>query len=314
MRVGLRSPVGLVLVAAGWLLTGGPALAQFGGGGPVVGNSTVGYIDSSVPVDVVRLRFDAAFDNVAPSRGEFFYARSPSFSTDKAETKVDYQQVALYIEKTVTDRFSLFVEAPYTFLNATVDQNVNGLGDMNAGFKWAFYQDDDRLLSFQLRAYAPTGNGNQGLGTSHPSLEPALLGYARITDQLRTEGELRVYVPITQTPVVPGAISGGSSDFASTVLRFGTGLGYDVYQSGRFVISPVAELVGWVFLNGQKTVNPFGNAGADVSAAGDTIINLKLGTRFKVRDFGDLYVGYGRCLTNQSMYRDIFRVEFRLYY
>ncbi|QJX00846.1 hypothetical protein [Frigoriglobus tundricola] len=314
MRVGLRHPSRLLVIVTGWLLTGGPALAQFGGGGPVVGNSTVGYIDSSVPVDVVRFRFDAAFNNVVPSRGEFFYARSPSLPTDKAETKVDYQEFSVYAEKTVTDRFSLFVEAPYRFINPTVDQNANGLGDMNAGFKWAFYRDDDHLLSFQLRTYAPTGNGNLGLGTSHPSLEPALLGYSRITDRLRTEGELRLFVPITQTPGVPGAVSGGSSDFASTVFRFGLGLGYDAYQSGRFVISPVAELVGWVFLNGQKTVNPFGNAGADVSAAGDTVVNLKLGTRFKVRDFGDLYVGYGRCLTTQSMYRDIFRAEFRLYF
>jgi hypothetical protein len=313
MRVGPVHRSGFVLVALGWLLTGGQARAQLGGG-PVGGNTTVGYIDSSVPMDVVRFRFDDAFHNSAPSRGEFFYARSPSFRGDTAETNVDYQELALYAEKVVAERFSLFGEVPVRFINPTVDQNAKGLGDVNFGFKWAFYQDDERLLTFQLRAYAPTGNGNLGLGTSHPSLEPALLGFYRLTDRMRTEGELRLFVPITRTPAVAGAVSGGSADFASTVLRFGTGISYDVYESERVVVAPVAELVGWVFLNGKKTLNPLGDAGTDVSAAGDTIVNLKLGARVKVRDLGDLYLGYGHSLTGDRLYRDIIRAEVRLYY
>src|SRR5438874_12373343 len=47
-----------------------------GEGGPTVSNSTVGYIDNAIPGNVVRFRYDSAYNNNSPSRGEFFYART----------------------------------------------------------------------------------------------------------------------------------------------------------------------------------------------------------------------------------------------
>jgi hypothetical protein len=289
----------------------GRVQAQVGAGGPVVSNSTVGYVDSAIPGNLLRFRFDAGYDNTTPSRGEFFYARSPTRPGDRAETRVDYQELSAYVEKSLNDRLSLFFEVPVRFLNPTVDQNVTGLGDVDFGFKWAFLQEEDRVVSFQLRAFAPTGNGPIGLGNSHVSLEPALLGYCRPLDRLSAEGELRVFVPLTATPAVEGAVSGSASNFASTVVRYGVGLGYDLYQCGRFVVTPVTEMVGWTFLNGKKIITPVPQ-GIDVSAAGDTIVNLKVGTRFKLLGVGDLYIGYGHALTDQKMYRDIVRAELRL--
>jgi hypothetical protein len=300
-----------LLLLASWVGAGGSVRAQSGSDGPVISNSTVGYVDSAIPGNQLRLRFDAGYSNPTPSRGEFFYTRSPTFPGGQAEISVNFQELSIYAEALLDDRFSLFAEVPVRFLNPTVDQNVKGLGDVNFGFKWAFFEEDQRVLTFQVRGYAPTGNGPIGLGTSHFSLEPALLGYSRLTDQLCTEGEFRIVVPISDTPAVPGAVSGGSANFASTILRYGIGVSYDVYQTEQFIVAPVTEVIGWTFLNGKKTINPLGNSGMDVSAAGDTIIYLKAGARLKLRDVGDLYVGYGHSLTGERMYRDIVRAELR---
>jgi hypothetical protein len=284
-------------------------------GGPVVSNSTVGYIDGAIPCGQLRLRYDSSYDNRTPSRGEFFYARSPTPPGDRAETRVDDQELSAYAEAPLNGRLSLFVEAPVRFLNPTVDNNVKGLGDVNFGFKWAFYEEQQRVLTFQFRGYAPTGDGDVGLGSSHFRAEPALLGYSRLTDRLTAEGEVRLLVPIGDTPPVPGAVSGSAPNFASTVLRYGVGLGYEAYQSERLVVTPVAEVVGWTFLNGKKTITSFADpAGMDVSAAGDTIVNLKAGARFRHPGVGDLYIGYGHAMTGERMYHDIVRAELRFVY
>src|SRR5262245_15041233 len=52
------------------LLAEAPAHAQLQGS-----SSNVGYIDSAIPVDRFRLRYDAANDNNRPDRAEFFYAQ-----------------------------------------------------------------------------------------------------------------------------------------------------------------------------------------------------------------------------------------------
>jgi hypothetical protein len=51
-----------------------------------------------------------------------------------------------------------------------------------------------------------------------------------------------------------------------------------------------------------------------LQAAGDTIINAKLGARLRLANFGDIYAGYGRALTGDRWYRDIWRFEFRLFF
>ena len=46
-------------------------------------------------------------------------------------------------------------------------------------------------------------------------------------------------------------------------------------------------------------------------AAGETIVNLKLGTRFGLSQSDSFYIGYGRALTSDVWYTDIFRLEYR---
>jgi hypothetical protein len=296
-------------------------------------SGTVGYIDSAIPITRFRFRFDAAYNNNRPDRAEFFYPKGQSGVGGgvggkgigvgggggkgtggggaqgigggskglSALSPVDYQDIGAYLEWAPAGSFSCFVELPVRFLNPDTDNNTAGLADMNAGFKWAFLNCPDRVAAFQLRTYAPTGDGFRGLGNEHVSLEPALLLYERLSDQLTLEAEFRDWIPI------------GGSDFQGNVIRYGVGCSYLAYQDWRCYVSPVVELVGWTVLSGSETVpletNPL--AGRTESASGDTIVNVKFGTRLGFGAYSDLYIGYGRALTGEVWYKDILRVEYR---
>ena len=104
-----------------------------------VGDSNVGYIDSAIPANVFRLRFDAAYDNNRPSRAEFFYARGAPFGPGlpAPETSVDYQDISAYLEIALDQCTSVFGELPIRFINPDINDNTSGLGDSNVGFKRA---------------------------------------------------------------------------------------------------------------------------------------------------------------------------------
>jgi hypothetical protein len=261
-----------------------------------VRDSSVGYIDCAIPGNVLRLRYDDAFDNRFPARAEFFYARSGAAGPGPAlqETSVDYQDVSLYGEALIFSSLSAFVEAPYRWLNPELNDNADGFGDLNAGLKYAFIDCPDEVMTFQLRTFAPTGRARSGIGTNHATLEPALLYFRPLTEQLRFEGELRYWIPIDGT------------EFAGDVVRYGAGLQYAMPINECWTFSPVAEVVGWTVLGGQQSITE--------DASGDTIVNVKVGARTKFCDRADFYVGYGRPLTGDAWYEDTLRAELRWYY
>jgi hypothetical protein len=284
---------------------GGSAGSEGGttGGGPTVGDSRVGYIDDAIPGTLFRLRLEAGYNFRRPTRAEFFYPQSapggPGLPTP--EPRIDYQDLSGYLEVAATDRLSGFVEVPWRFLNPEVNPDHNGLGDVNVGFKYAFVDRPDLVTTFQFRTYAPSGDAHRGLGTDHVSLEPALLVYRPLTERLGFEGEARLWVPV------------GGTDFAGEVVRYGTGLHYDLVRTCRLRVSPVAELIGWTVLSGKESQAFLpGDVVAVGDAAGDTIVNAKLGVRVGLGDLGDVYAGYGRPLTGDRWYENVFRVEWRL--
>lgn len=273
-------------------------------GGPSAKNSTVGYIDSAIPVNELRLRFDAAYDFTRPTRAEFFYAKSRPLGPGLPvpEPRIDYQDLSSYLEVAASERLSGFVELPWRFLNPEVNANANGFADMNAGFKYAFLYGDNGVATFQFRTYMPTGDASRGLGNHHVSLEPAFLFYKPLSDRLGLEGEFRYWVPIDGT------------DFAGDLFRYGVGVHYDVWKNCRLTVSPVAEFVGWTVLSGKESaVTPSGSVLIE-DAAADTIVNAKLGLRVRVENYGDVYAGYGRALTGDRWYENTWRVEFRLFF
>jgi hypothetical protein len=215
---------------------------------------------------------------------------------------VDYQDLTTYLEFAPAEWFSAFVEFPVRFLNPELNANTAGYGDMNAGFKYAFLMDEEQVATLQFRTYAPSGDAARGLGNNHVSLEPGLLYFRRLTDATALSAELRYWIPI------------GGTDFAGDIIRYGVGIQHNVYQTECLLFTPVVEFVGWTVLSGKEGVAfPSGVTGV-LDAEGDTIVNSKLGLRVRFSDWGDMYTGYGRVLTGDRWYEDIFRLEFRLFY
>jgi hypothetical protein len=79
-------------------------------------------------------------------------------------------------------------------------------------------------------------------------------------------------------------------------------------------VVPVVELVGWTVLDGKESVvHPSGLVSVE-GAAGDTILDIKLGAHLKFCNSCDIYAGYGRPLTGNRWYENIVRVELRLFF
>jgi hypothetical protein len=295
-------PIWIILATFGLLLAHSPCAFAQGTSGPIVTDSKVGYIDSAIPADLFRLRYDSSYNNRRPTRAEFLYAQGapggPGWPLP--ETSVDYQELFACAELVILPRFSAFLEVPARFLNPDINANTAGLGDMNTGFKYAFLESDSGVLSFQFRAYIPTGDADRGLGVRHVSLEPALLFYQALTDRAGVEGELRYWIPV------------GGTDFAGQIIRYGLGVHYDVVNTCHWRLGPVVEFVGWTVLSGRESfVQPSGLVEVR-DAAGQTIVNAKLGVRLGIGERADFYAGWGRPLTGDRWYENVFRLEMRL--
>jgi hypothetical protein len=264
--------------------------------------------------------------------------------------RVDYQEPSAYLEYTPIDRFSGFLDVPYRFINlrdlqedypeserkpagavglaprpgspffpepASKGQEgvpnhtaSDGFSDIQFGFKYAVIANPSRYLTFQLRMYCPSGSAGKGLGTGHWSVEPSVLAYQRLTDDLTIHGQITNWNPI-----------GGAG--AGPLLMYGVGLSYIVYDGEYVRITPVAEFVGWTVLYGFQSF--FGDVNATPppglvvpvthgveNAVGDTIFNGKIGVRTYFSNDSDLYIGYGRSLTGDRWYKDLLRVEYRV--
>jgi hypothetical protein len=271
--------------------------------GPSDAESGVGYIESALVRSQFRFRIEADYGDHRPSRAEFLYVKNglPFTREPTPETNIDAQELSAYLELAIQGRFSFFVEAPYLFVNPTVNSNENGFGDINAGFKWAFISSTELTTTFMLRATIPSYHG-EWLSTYHYSLEPGLLVNFHPMQYVTFEGELRYWTAL------------GGTDFAGDLIRYGVGVSIGEHDPDGFWVTPVFEFVGWSLLSGQElVVFPAGNVGPKGSA-GETILNAKAGVRLGWASLGDMYVGYGRALTGDAWYKDVWRVEFRLFF
>lgn len=279
-------------------------------------DSAVGYIDPAVPMNVFRERYDNVFGNNRPDRAEFFWP--DKHGPPKPETNVNYTDLASYLEKKLTDRISVFAEAPIRILDPEQNKDHDGIGDTTAGFKGALLYSPEQVLTFQLKTFIPTGKSQWGLGTGHVTFEPGFLYYRQLTERLRMEAQLTDWIPVT------------SSDFAGNVVIYGAGLSYQITETDTYRIRPVAEVVGWSVLGGKETVFNATPGGLIVPANGDTIVNAKFGVRVAfgstdvsetptgtTRTFvpkSDLYFGFGQSLTPDVWYHELVRLEFRIFF
>ncbi len=280
--------------------------------------SVVGYIDPAIPRTQIRLRYDDLLNETRPDRAEFFYAKYGFYATPASvaiagvppdpnakgalgpDPSVNSQEFSTYLEGALDPKLSVFVDLPVRFVHPLTDHRHAGFSDMSAGFKYAFLFQENRIATFQLRTYIPTGDSAQWLGNNHVSLEPGLLYFWGLTDRLSLEAELKDWVPI------------GGTNFAGNIVNYGVGLSYRLFTCGKWSVSPVAEFVGWTVLDGKESVVFSPTAVQVQEAGGDTIVNAKIGARLWCGAHNDLYVGYGRALTGPVWYKDIFRLEYRL--
>lgn len=282
-----------------------------GGEGLAIADSSVGYIDRALISTMIRARFDAAYNDRRPTRAEFLYPQGAPNGPGllHPDPKADYQELMAYLEVAVNPHLSGFFEVPWRFLNPEVNPDAGGLSDMNFGFKWAPYQTDCQVATFQFRTYLPTGDAERGLGNNHVSLEPALLVYKKCDEYFTVEGELRLWIPI------------GGTGFAGEFVRYGIGISENAYHCNHFTLKPVIEFVGWTLFNGHETVvappsltKPDFFPTTTRDTGGETIVNAKVGLRAEIGEHTGLYVGYGHAITGEAWYRDILRVECRWSY
>ncbi|MQA30752.1 MAG: hypothetical protein GEU82_13100 [Luteitalea sp.] len=286
--------------------------------------SMVGYIEDTIVSSKVRVRFDAGLHSHTPDRAEFFYAKcgcyrtlspaDPAYDLDAAGpgpgivTDLNFQQLYVQGEYAATDRLSLFAELPMRWLQpqsfvpgtgSFVDQR--GLSDLRAGVKLALADTAEQMLTAQVKTFLPTGDGLNGLGTDHASIEPAILYYQQLSDRVAVESQVGVWIPVGGSDGVP---TSSDASFAGNVLSYGIGPSFELYRSGSIRFAPVVELVGWRVLDGYQTA-------ATADASGTNIVNLKFGARTSWENGGSIYAGYGRALTDADWYTDIFRFEYR---
>lgn len=293
-------PTLLVAMAATFLVS--VALAQEETGF-VVRDNSLGYMDSAVITDQVRFRYDFASDITSGSRAEFFYTRPGSGpnALPVAETDIRFQDISFVLERAFSERFSAILELPVRFLDPVQNESAQGLGDMNVAFKYALIEDIT-LWTAQFRVYIPTGEADRGLGNHHVSLEPAILFNRPLENGCNLDGELRCWTAV------------GGDELAGTVMRYGLGLNKPFYPQDNLIVRPVAEFVGWTVLAGKEIVPNEGMPVSPTDAAGVTIVNAKLGVRIDTRSGWDLYLGYGRVLTDATWYENVARAELRFFY
>lgn len=265
--------------------------------------SSVSFIDSALPRNMLRLRFDWAEGFRRPTMAEYFQPKGGLPFTPgppRPETGLDYQDWTTYLEFAPDKWFSVFAETPVRWLNPDMNENVWGQGDLSLGLKVGVFTEERFLATFQLKTYLPTAR-HSALGTDHFTVEPGLLAAWRIADCFQLEGEVRYWVPV------------GGTDFAGDILRYGLGLSYGQQSANEVWITPVIEVVGWTLNDGKALrVTPTGVGIDDVS--GQTLINAHAGIRLGLGMNADFYAGYSRAITGPRWHRELFRFEVRWLY
>ncbi len=290
--------------------------------GPRMQGSATGYIDNAIVGSQIRFRFDAAFDFQDPDRAEFFYAKCGCYRTlagpdndahapgpgNGIAMKLNFQEVHLNVEYAPSQRLSFFADVPerslefQSVVGGTL-KNASGLGDFEAGFKFALLASPERYLTFQMGTFMPTGHPSLGLSTNHFSVAPELLYNQKLSDRVTMAAQFGDWHPIDGSAGVPISSPNG---FAGDVLTYGLGASYDFPTASENHVTPVLEFVGWSVRGGLETTGA-----PAVSASGTNIVNAKIGVRFSFHAHNSFYVGFGHALTDAHWYEEILRLEYR---
>jgi hypothetical protein len=300
----LASPTGLgsLAMSPGQLMGAGSPAQQPVSDAIAINDSFVSFIEGAAPRSLFMMRLEAGYGMRQPTRAEYFLSKgglpnSPGYPL--IETKVDYQEWDSYAEYALTPWFSMFIQAPYRWLNPNVNQNESGGANMQYGMKLCTWSSAPAIATFEVRLYQPAAHTD--IAFDHWAVEPGLLAAYRWNDNILLEGDIHYWIPIRGT------------DFSGEVLRYGIGLSYGKRQPNGFWFMPVVEAVGWTVMNGKTILANSPDSYLIQDARGQTIINGYLGLRWGYGNL-DFYTGYGRSFTGDAWQRDTIRLEARFVY
>ena len=280
--------------------------------------SMVGYLDDPTVISEARVRFDAGFNDPRPDRAEYFYCGCANIGPSAAiQRTLNFQQLYFQGEYAVTSRFSGFVEVPFRWIQPTFypysqpipssSVNAGGISDVRSGLKFAAIASAARELALELTAAFPSGDGTKGLGTGHYSLIPAAIYYQKLSDRAGMEAEFNDTHPIGGYVNPATSPTSPEKDFYGDVAMYGIGPSYKLIERRAYTLAPVLELVAWHVFGGLQT-----DSDNNIDSAADiNVFNVKLGARISFTNGGSVYAGYGRGVTSDILYRNLFRMEYR---
>ncbi|TWT47855.1 hypothetical protein [Botrimarina hoheduenensis] len=288
-----------------------------------------GYIDYAPIATRFRLRYDNAEGSDQPTRGEFLYPTGAGFVNTKGPAgvgsggdpfaeNIDLQELSAYLEVALTDRFSVFVDAPVRWVsNVDIDDDglndtVSGFSDLRTGFKYALLDCCGEYLTTQFLISTPTGDADRSVGTGNTSFDIGLLYSRQLSSSTFLFGEIRDWFTLDAPTTNDGA---NDIDLNANILRYGAGIGVDLLDNSTCCktrkLTGIFEVVGWTVLDGFSTSLAGGQQVRD--ATGDTIVNGKYGLRYTSGDH-TVYVGYGHNWTSDRWYADMIRAEWGYFF
>lgn len=259
-------------------------------------------LDISQPLNNFRARYETYQDMVTPDRAEYFWAR-PGVGPPLPERRVDYQDLRFLLE-VGGGRFSMLTEIPIRSIDPVVNDNTTGLGDINFGPKTVLVNGRRWQLSTIFRTFLRTSSTKRGLGPGHVALEPGLLLRYEWTKQTYLHAELKYRFA-----------AGGNKDFTGQVMRYGLGVSTIAYETDTFAMLPTLEFVGWMVMDGEKSLP----SGSIVGVDGENFGAVYPGLRFVLGPAGDLGLfelgvqpGFG--FGDNGFFETHFKVDLRFSY
>jgi hypothetical protein len=281
------------------------------------------FVDTTQPFNNCYVRGDAAADWDFPDRAEYFWARTPGgrgpadpglsnavppVPLNRGETSVDYQDVVFYIEKGA-ERFSIGTKIPIRAVDPDIRLNTAGLADMEVISKVVLIDGKCWQLSHIFSTHLPTGSAKRGTGNGHVSLEPGVAVRYKWSDLTYLHGDLTYLFPIAADP-----------DWSGQMLNHGLAISHVWIDTDTYAIIPTLELDAWTVLDGRQTLPGFALNPVTLQRFDEidtvSMVNIYPGLRWVcdkgcdcgVKEFG---ISTGVCVTEDSWYEEILRVEFR---
>ena len=259
-------------------------------------------IDITQPQGNFTWRTDAAYNLGFPNRSEYFWSlpgRGPAL-----ERGVDYVDHRFRMELG-GGAFSLATEIPIRQLNPEINENTNGVGDIQLVQKTLLMDGGRWQMTQLLRTVFNNGNARKGLGTGHVSMEPGMLFRWKYNDLTYYHGELKMTFPIAGDPMG-----------ASPILKWGVGLSTIYYETDTIAYMPTLEFTNIWFLDGLRTTYP---EGIPIDIEADGVLLLAPGMRMVCDTGGDLgLIELGASMPVQlgdnGWYNYLFRFDLRFVY